>query len=392
VYTIAYYYCLQVAQFPKFDITSEGELIGKGSYGIVHKVLIHDKTFATKQIDPELTSAVQEIEPNLLIDLRRYALQECILLSELDHPHIVSFKGVCLTDDNVTLVMEYLPRCLTSVLEKYPNIPPPFKFSILRDACLGLEYLHTYRPPLIHCDISSNNIMLAADMSAKLVDIGSARQVGCTKPDGAMSPCPGALVCMPPEALREHANYDEKLDIFSMGNVILHVITQKWPIPSEEAVKGRAEDGCIYNDPEVKLRHPYIMEMGEDHSLADIVVRCLQSDPQARPEAEDIVANLEQLCAKYPRDVMSVLELMEKAVSNQLNAAASPARNQPIDPSIAQYLVSDLRLHTIRAQAAIKAQEPKNVNEVQAGMLFQLYRLWLQTPFYPKFKVVVYHE
>ena len=316
-------------------------------------------------------SAVKEIEPNLLIDLRKYALQECILLSELYHPHIVRFKGVCLTADNVTLVMEYLPRCLTSVLEMYPNIPPPFKFSILRDACLGLEYLHTYRPPLIHCDISSNNIMLAADMTAKLVDIGSARQVGCTRVDGTMSPCPGALVCMPPEALKEHAKYDEKLDIFSMGNVILHVITQKWPIPSEEAVKGRVDRGRMYNDLEVKLRRPYIMEMGDDHSLSDIVVKCLQSNPEARPNAEDIVANLERLCAKYPRDIMSVLELMEKAVSNQLNAAASPANNQPIDPSIGQYLVSDLRLHGIKVQAAIRAQEPKkeSVNEVQAGTL-----------------------
>lgn len=315
-------------------------------------------------------SAVKEIEPNLLIDLRKYALQECILLSELYHPHIVRFKGVCFTDDNVTLVMEYLPRCLTSVLEKYPNIPPPFKFSILRDACLGLEYLHTYRPPLIHCDISSNNIMLAADMSAKLVDIGSARQVGCTKPDGTMSPCPGALVCMPPEALREYAKYDEKLDIFSMGNVILHVITQRWPVPNEEAMQEQVEGGAEYNDPEVKLRRLYIMEMGEDHSLANIVVKCLQSDPQDRPKAEEIVANLEHLCAKYPRDVMSVLELMEKAVFNQLNAAASPTRNQPTDPSVAQYLVSDLRLHTIKAQAAIKAQEPKNkpMNEDQAGI------------------------
>ena len=316
-------------------------------------------------------NAVKEIEPNLLIDLRKYALQECILLSELDHPNIVHFKGVCITDDNVTLVMEYLPRSLTSVLEKYQNIPPPFKFGILRDACLGLEYLHTYRPPLIHCDISSNNIMLSADMKAKLVDVGSARQVGSTKPDGTMSPCPGALVCMPPEALTERAMYDEKIDIFSMGNVILHVITQKWPIPSEEAMKGRVEGGRMYNDPEVKVRHPYITEMGDDHSLAEIVVKCLQSDPKARPKAEEIVVKLEELCAKYPRDVMSVLELMEKAVSNQLSAAAHAASNQPIDPSIAQYLVSDLRLHAIREQAAIKAQAPMNeaAADDQAGKI-----------------------
>ena len=332
---------------------------------------IQDEVFATKQIDPELIKAVEEVEPSLLIDLRKYALQECILLSELDHPHVVNFKGVCVTEGNVTLVMEYLPRCLTSVLETYPNVPPPFKFSILRDACLGLEYLHTYRPPLIHCDISSNNIMLAADMKAKLVDIGSARQVGSSKPDGTMSPCPGALVCMPPEALNENANYDEKLDIFSMGNVILHVITQKWPIPNEEAENEFDEGGIIYDDPEVKLRYRYIMEMGQDHSLADTVVYCLQTDPTARPDATDIAVKLEELCAKYPRDIMSVLELMEKAVSNQLSAAAHPASNKPIDPSISQYLVSDLRLHAIKAKAVIKAQPPVK-EAAQTGKLINV--------------------
>ena len=336
---------------------------------------IKDEIFATKQIDPELMKAVKEIEPNLLIDLRKYALEECILLSELDHPNVVLFKGACVTDDNVTLVMEYLPRCLTSVLESYPNIPPPFKFSILRDACLGLEYLHTYSPPLIHCDISSNNIMLAADMKAKLVDIGSARQVGSTNPDGTMPPCPGALVCMPPEALIEKANYDEKLDIFSMGTVILHVILQKWPIPSEEAVSGHDEVGNMYDDPEVKLRYKYIMEMGDDHSLADVVVKCLQTNPEARPDAVEIVAKLEELCGRYPRDIMSVLELMEKAVSNQLNAATHPASNKPMDPSISQYLVSDLRLHAIKAKAVVKAQPPvkETVNEVQKGKMYNIY-------------------
>ena len=354
-------YYLQVAQLPKYDINTEGEPIGKGSYGIVHKVLIYDEMFATKRIDPELISAVKKIEPNLLMDLRKYALQECILLSKLNHPHIVRFRGVCLTDDNITLVMEYLPQCLTSVLEMYPTIPLPFKFRILRDACLGLEYLHSYQPPLIHCDLTSNNIMLASDMRAKLVDIGSARQVGNTKPDGTMSPCPGALVCMPPEALKEQATYSEKLDIFSMGNVILHVITQKWPIPSEEAVKGRVECGPMYNDPEVIVRYPYIMEMGEDHSLTDIVVRCLQSNPKARPKVKYIVTSLQDLCAKYPQGTMSMLKLV---------TAAKLTSNQSIDRSIAHYLVSNLRLHAIKAQAAIKAQEPVNeaAKEIQPGM------------------------
>lgn len=325
---------MQVTELPQYNITEDGSPIGKGSYGIVYKVSIDDKECAIKQIDPELQTAVSEIEPALQIYLRKYALQECILLSKLNHPNIVHFMGVCVTDDNVKLVMEYLPMSLTSCLEEYNNFPLPCKFSVLRDACLGLEYLHTRCPPLIHRDISANNIMLTADLKAKLVDIGSARQVGATKPDKTMSPCPGALACMPPEALIEGGTYDETMDLFSMGNVILHVITQKWPIPLEEIEDRHAEDGQpyddleLYEDLEVKRRLPYITDMGEKHCLVDTVVRCLQSDPRARPSATKIVRKLETLCVEYP-----VSSLLETTVSLQLQAARYPTSQSDMEPT-----------------------------------------------------------
>lgn len=329
-------------------------MIGKGSYGIIHKVTTDDEEYATKQIDPELRKAVSEIEPKLLTDLREYALHECLLLSELDHPNVVRFLGVSVTDDNVILVMEYLPTSLPFCLEEYENFPPPYKFSVLRDACLGLEYLHTYRPPLIHRDVSANNIMLTADLKAKLVDVGSARQVGTKREDGTMSACPGALVCMPPEALIEGSIYDEKIDIFSIGNVILHVVTQKWPIPVEVIEKVQAEDAPLYADPEVNVRLPYIREMGKDHSLLDVVLRCLQSNPKARPSATDIVEKLEVLCAKYPIS-KNPLEMFEMIVALQLQAAHSMPQIE-IDPAHAQWLVSDLRLNAMKNQVKTKAK------------------------------------
>lgn len=322
-------------------------------------MVIDDEVYATKQIDPELRSAVNEIEPSLLIDLKKYALCECILLSELDHPNIVHFFGVSVANDNIVLVMEYLPTSLTSCLEEYENFPPPYKFSILRDACRGLEYLHTYSPPLIHRDISANNIMLTADLRAKLVDVGSARQVGTTKLDGTMSPCPGALLCMPPEALVENNVYDERLDVFSFGNVILHVITQKWPIPLEAADEDEyADREPLYGDREVKVRQLYIREMGEDHSLAEIVVRCLQSDPRDRPWTGEIVAELEPLCMRYP--ISNPLEMFEMIVALQLQAAHYPMHQTELEPANAQWLVSDLRLSAMKKQAKIKSKPKQN--------------------------------
>ena len=318
--------------------------------------------YATKEIDPELQKAAREIEPTLLTDLRKYALQECITLSTLNHPNIVRFLGVSVNDENVTLVMEYLPTCLATCLEEYDNFPPPYKFSVLRDACLGLEYLHSFHPPLIHRDISANNIMLTAELKAKLVDVGSARQVGTTKPDGTMSPCPGALVCMPPEALIEGGKYDEKIDLFSIGNVILHVVTHKWPIPVDNLEDEPANGQPSYSDPEVKVRESYIREMGEDHSLLHIVLKCLKSDPRARPSATEVVAELELLCGKYP--VSNPLEMFEMIVATQLQAAHYPSAQAELDPARAQWLVSDLRLNIMKKQANVKVKPGQDTDAV----------------------------
>jgi serine/threonine protein kinase len=40
----------------------------------------------------------------------------------------------------------------------------------------ALDYLHNYcQPPIIHCDIKPSNILLAADMSARVGDFGISR-------------------------------------------------------------------------------------------------------------------------------------------------------------------------------------------------------------------------
>ena len=186
-----------------------------------------------KQCDPALLEAVITVQPKLLIELKKYMLHECVLLSEICHPNIARFIGVSVVGNNASLVMEYIPFTLTKCLEAYLDFPVPFKYRILRDVCHALAFLHGQTPSLIHRDLSTNNIMLTLDMSAKIIDVGSAICPGTRNATGWMSAWPGALVCMPPEAKKIEAFYDQKLDIFSLGIVMIHVLAQKWPIPED---------------------------------------------------------------------------------------------------------------------------------------------------------------
>ena len=361
-----------------------GTQIGSGSYGIVHKVQHRRKQYAVKRIDPALQECVRDLDSNnkLQDELRKFALRECILLSKVQHHNIVQFHGVCLTDDNVLIVMEYLPMSLTSCLESYPNFQLPYKYRIICDAASGLDYLHSRQPALVHRDISANNIMLTSDLTAKLVDLGSSVLAGTTKEGGRMSPCPGAMVCMPPEAMKpeEETDYDEKLDVFSLGVVIMHIVTQNWPIPPEHEHQLSAEDEEVAGVPEMQKRLEYLQEMREilganDHLLIKLAISCLQSNPQDRPSATKIVYQMEQLTNEYPAS--NPLETFETVVKKKLHTDRLQQASPLAAPTMQRrkWVVSNLEIEARRQLHTFQKQKPRHaashkIERVQEGIVY----------------------
>ena len=69
------------------------------------------------------------------------------------------------------MVMELMETSLTSFIEKNQSkIAMKTKSSILHDVSLGLSYLHGSYLPVIHCDLSSNNVLLTSHLVAKISD------------------------------------------------------------------------------------------------------------------------------------------------------------------------------------------------------------------------------
>ena len=108
------------------------------------------------------------------------------------------------------------------------------KLSILDEVCLGLRYLHSRNPPIVHRDLTPNNILLSYRLEAKITDLGVAKVVR-TDNQKTMTKLSGTpdQDFMPPEALSVRPVYGHSLDVFSYGGVILNVITQLWPQPSD---------------------------------------------------------------------------------------------------------------------------------------------------------------
>ena len=170
---------------------------GRGSYAAVVEVDYKGLRCAGKKIHRVLYEGQVD---NLV---RRFE-EECRLLSQLRHPHIVQFLGIYFEMDTnaPVLVMEFLPTTLTQCLDRYGIMPEEINYSILQDVALGLRYLHDRHGPIIHRDLSANNVLLTADMKAKISDLGVAKIVEDNPTRMfTMTKTPGTQCYMPPEAM-----------------------------------------------------------------------------------------------------------------------------------------------------------------------------------------------
>jgi len=169
------------------------------------------------------------------------------------------------------LVMEKMECSLTKYLitHKKGSIAEDKALRILSDVSKGLVYLHE-EMKVAHRDLSSNNILLAANLSAKIADLGSARVLdrpGGWSPRAKLTTKPGVMDFMPPEALKHSPEYTVSVDVFSFGCVIIHLSTHKWPSPVH-VPKGEFIS-------EFLRREKYISEMGDSY-LVSMVKQCLE--------------------------------------------------------------------------------------------------------------------
>ena len=233
------------------------------------------------------------------------------------------------------LVMEYLPLSLTQCLETHQDLLLQIKYSILLDVAKGLNYLHCKRPPIVHRDLTANNILLTSDFIAKISDLGVSRMADTFKQQ-QLSKAPGNAVVMPPEALEDNPSYDQKLDVFSYGCLILHVFTHQWPIPTAQYVLStnlfRQIQKSYHLVKEWKRRSNYTTAISRDNPFFSFTKSCLDNNPKKRPTMSDAIICAEHAVSSLPPlkntlEMMKNIDLLTERV-NQLERQVEQEKDQ----------------------------------------------------------------
>lgn len=247
---------------------------------------------AGKKIHKELFSS--SLHPSHREAMKSRYLEECRHHSDLRHPCIVQLVGLYTRPEDPLpmLVMECMHSTLTSCLAKHQDIPAHFKRRVLLDVSLGLRFLHERADPIVHRDLTANNVLVTEDLRAKISDLGMARIV----PKDVLlqlTSAPGTIDYMPPEALMADPQYDTGLDMFSFGVLILHVMTQTWPTPHKPATSTDLVSGKLRAHSEVERRANYFGKMDLGDVLTILAERCLSNDTGGRPAAKEVVKELQ---------------------------------------------------------------------------------------------------
>ena len=176
------------------------------------------------------------------------------------------------------LVMEKMEENLRDFLDKQSKrLSLPKQLRISLEIIRGVAFLHQQTPPLVHRDLNDKNVMFSFDGIMKIGDFGQSK---LKKDLYLTSGQPGMVTFMPPEALDvDESKYNESLDIFSVGVLMLEIGTQQEPLVNLRGI------GIIH---EVDRRERDLKALGEDHPLRPQILLCLKDNPKERPKASDL--------------------------------------------------------------------------------------------------------
>ena len=222
--------------------------------------------------------------------------------------------------------MEYLPTTLRRCLDTHGALPAEIGGAILLEVALGLRYLHEFSPPIIHRDLSSNNVLLTTSMTAKISDLGVAKILdvspGCAA-QMTQTQAPGTAAFMPPEAMPARPKYTSKVDMFSFGVLVVHTLSGEWPTPSGVYAEDPRDPGRMIPVNEFERRRESIDRIREGHPLLGLIELCLSNVASRRPDAAEVVRQLQAEHVQVPPRPENQLELLQQVQSLRAGAQHS---------------------------------------------------------------------
>ncbi|KAA0049340.1 hypothetical protein IC582_012674 [Cucumis melo] len=278
----------------KLDIIKQ---IAQGTYGTVYRGKYDDQEVAVKILDwgEEGLATMAETAA-----LRASFRQEVAVWHKLDHPNVTKFIGASMGATNLKISMDgqnsFPSRACCVVVEYVPSgtlkdhlirywtkklcIKAVVKLAL--DLSRGLSYLHSKK--IVHRDVKTENMLMDIHHNVKIADFGVARVEAQNPRD--MTGATGTLGYMAPEVLQGKP-YNRSCDVYSFGICLWEIYCCDMPYA----------DLSFADVSSAVVRHnlrPSIPRCCPS-SLANVMKKCWDANPEKRPEMHEVVKMLEAI-------------------------------------------------------------------------------------------------
>ncbi|XP_041375988.1 uncharacterized protein LOC121388632 isoform X2 [Gigantopelta aegis] len=300
----------EIRKIPAKEITYDETPIGRGGYGYVYRGthaelgMVAIKTMITDGILPARHQRVFKSEAKALW--------------EMSHPSVVRLLGLIMEKNNYSLVLEYMHfGSLSSFRADFPHVSSSLIISIVRDVVLGMDFLHSQVPPVLHLDMKSDNILINRQIRAKITDFGLAQWKTMTRSitqsqkttEGISRK--GTVTHVPPEVWNNvNTPPNKAYDIYGFGIVVWEAITGSRPF-------GNTSDDII---PKAVLsgQRPDMTIIPKDcpAKLTSIMTECWSQKPDARPDFSSLKAQVNILFESFAHVLPKDLQDLEKAIGD----------------------------------------------------------------------------
>ncbi|KAJ8772614.1 hypothetical protein K2173_027791 [Erythroxylum novogranatense] len=247
---------------------------------------------------------------------------EINILKMINHSNIIRLSGFCVHQGNTYLVYEYAEngslrdwlhnsnkKCQEQDQDEAAlSLSWKQRVQIAYDVAGALSYLHNYtNPPYIHKNLKTSNILLDANLSAKVANFGLARRLDNDHMQLTRHVV-GTQGYMPPEYI-ENGLITPKLDVFAFGVVMLELLSGREPatVTDNDGVKNHQLLSEVIKtviegeNVREKLRNFMDPCLGEEYplniafSMAQLANVCVHFDVNERPSMPQVVATLSKI-------------------------------------------------------------------------------------------------
>eukprot|EP01018_Ginkgo_biloba_P005771 Gb_14981 [translate_table: standard] len=246
---------------------------------------------------------------------------ELSVLLSARHVHLVNLIGFCNERDQGALVFEYMPNGNLHQrlhFDEHCNrrLPWQSRMTIAFQVAPAIEYLHEVcKPPIVHSDIKSANVLLDEKFNAKLCDFGFSK-AGFSSASVFHSTVKGSLGYLDPHYCKSGV-LSKKSDIYSFGVLLLELVTGKRPFSMEQEDLLTAFALPYLKDrrriPElVDGRLNGYFDSKEAETMVGISALCIQEEANMRPSMTEILRIMREVLS--PLSITTSCKQMEEIV------------------------------------------------------------------------------